>query len=135
MEGGRVWSSELLCVAEPHVSLFTSCLADEGGTEIGGQLLCLLIKALGQTWLRRCAGWLYCGRGICMLLFPSPLPWAKMAFGFSAGRRLSPDRGSVEKEVWQCRVKISGFLPFAVTRIRFPPLQQHDVLAVGVMEE
>lgn len=55
---------------------------------------------------------------------------------FSAGRCLSsPSRGSVEKEAWQRRVKISGFLPFAVTRTRSPPLQQHEELAVGVMEE
>lgn len=53
--------------------------------------------------------------GVCMLLFPSPLPRAKAAFGFSSGKQLSPSEGSVEKEAWQHRVKISVFLPFAVT--------------------
>lgn len=48
-------------------------------------------------------------------VFPSPLPQAKTASGFSTGRWLSLDQGSVEKEVWQHRLKISVFLPFAVT--------------------
>lgn len=81
-----------------------------------GQLLCLLMKALGRTRLRRGAEWLCRGRGIQMMMFPSLFPPSQAAFGLSAGRCLSsPSRGSVEKEAWQRRVKISGFLPFAVT--------------------
>lgn len=70
-----------------------------------------------------------------VVVYHLPFPGQRPPLCFPPGGGCPWIGGSMEKEAWQRRVKISVFLPFAVTRIRFPPLQQHDVLAVGVMEE
>lgn len=124
--GGRVCCSELLCAGDPRSA--------GRGHGTGGAPL-LLLGALGRARLRRGPGWLCHVRGILMMLFPSPFLRQKQPFCREVLAPVSGCGGSVEKEAWQCRVKISGFVPFAVTRARLPPLQQHEELAVGVMEE